>query len=64
MGCGHRLAMECARTSGRFGIDCGELIFALVVEQILKTLLQVPAPLERVFEVPSHGTSQRLFGWE
>jgi hypothetical protein len=41
---GHWLAMEYARAFSRFAINCGELILDLVVERVLKTLLQLTTP--------------------
>ena len=58
---GHRLAMECAGPCRRFPIDRGKLILGIVVERILKTPLEVTTALGLVFEIPSHGASQRLF---
>ena len=64
MGRGYCFAMECARAFSRFAIDCGELILGVVVERVLKTPLQITTPFGLVFEIPSRGASQRLFGRE
>src|SRR5262245_57774361 len=58
----HCLAMECAGALGRVAINCGQLILDVIVERVLKTLLQLTTPFGLVFYIPARGTSKRLFG--